>query len=302
MRDKIKAMFLEQKRFGIKFRDYDKFEQHEFNNLILSTLDEVHSLLNTTSFKQHRKSDIETIKSNQLEELVDILKYWMELVLYLKFSWGDIEKEFWRKSAVCEQRYKQEWIEKLENYVIVDIDGVLTNYPFGFTSSITAIEPKKLKMFDLSSELSIPLKTLKFKKHEWRQNGGYAKLGVNIDGIDVVKFLKNFGYKIVLLSNRPVGKYKRIYADTMEWLDNNDIPYDALLFTDDEKGLKSIVKNAVFVVEDDPTQIQVYQTMGKIVFVPEKPYNGDIDMPNIYKYCDFVNFKKKFYYLRKRVG
>jgi len=61
-------------------------------------------------------------------------------------------------------------------------------------------------------------------------------------------------YNVVLLTARPYKKYFRIYSDTLRWLKENDICYDAIVF--DEEKEKYIINNfepeqVAFCLDDD---------------------------------------------------
>ena len=61
-------------------------------------------------------------------------------------------------------------------------------------------------------------------------------------------------YNVVLLTARPYKKYFRIYSDTLKWLKDNNICYDAIVF--DEEKEKYIINNfdpkqVAFCIDDD---------------------------------------------------
>ena len=71
-----------------------------------------------------------------------------------------------------------------------------------------------------------------------RDDGG---LRLSVSGYDVFKFLsiKQYQfdfikvlnekeYTIILLTSRPYEQYTRIYSDTLQWLSNNKIKFDAI--------------------------------------------------------------------------
>lgn len=294
----MKKMFELQKKFGKHFRDYPS-DINEKKTLILAIQNEIHELLDTLPWKDHRKWQIEK-KENQLEELVDIFKYWIELVMAFGFEWDDIEREFYRKSAVVEQRYKQEFINKLENVVIVDIDGVLSDYPFGFTKMMFGKEVSSLKTNDIIRELGIDYQTYREVKEMWRTNGGYKKLNVDLVGKSIVNWLRS-KFSVVIVSNRPFHKYKSIYADTLEWLVENEIPFDALLFAESEKVdvLKHISREKiVFAIEDDPAQIEIYKHNNIPVVAPNRLYLKNVNIPKYQDFNDFLKISSNFLLLK----
>src|SRR3989304_1227605 len=81
-------------------------------------------------------------------------------------------------------------------------------------------------------------------------------------------YLKSVGYKIVIISARPYEKYNRIFPDTLQWLNNNEIKYDAVYFEKDKhiKILKQL-PNLSFVIEDNPEYANQIASQGYKVYL-----------------------------------
>lgn len=308
MVDSMQSMFDYQKQFGSRFRDYDNPEPEEFGRLILCLYEEISELQSMIPWKPYRSFQKEDTKSNKLEGVVDILKYLIELSLYLGLTWDEIQKMFYTKSSVCEYRYKQEFLTKFDNIALVDIDGVLTNYPQGFLQELDLLLPDcydldrsfcttRLKMFEISNEIGVTYKDLREAKHHWRESGGYRRLSTRYDW--VTSDLKKLGFQVVLLSNRPFHRYKRIWGDTLEWLVKHGIEFDGLMFAEDEKiDIFEIfdIDKIKLVVEDDPSQIIKYCEGGLKVLVPEYPYNTETRVSGVDLFSrrdTFINLVRK---------
>lgn len=91
-------------------------------------------------------------------------------------------------------------------------------------------------------------------------------------------------YKVILLSSRPYKQYRRIFADTIEWLRKNQLYYDALFFEEDKREwVYSHYDKIAFCIEDDPNQVVKIANSGIKVFMPLYQYNNFIEHPNVIK-------------------
>jgi len=286
----------DQREFNDKLVDLENIENNKeefqkWNNFYhLALMREVGEVLDTVNWKIHRKENKDIIKSNTLEELVDCLKYWMSLCQLHGFSYEDIYEEYFRKSAVVVQRYKQELMDVIkdtdDNIVGVDIDGVIADYPRSFVEYInqelgTNYDADKVKKYDIYEELGINTELGIKLKDKYRQSGQKRYIPV-IDGAkEMLQGLRDQGYKIVLLTARPYKKYNRIFSDTMEWLETNSLVYDAIIFDEDkeERLLKEFGNNRVdFFIEDVASNANAISTLGVKCFLVDRPYNQDASL------------------------
>jgi len=132
--------------------------------------------------------------------------------------------------------------------VILDIDGVLNDYPKSF-----------LKWVEQTYGISTPnLATLKNNinyndiKNNYRISGAKKYSGLTEGIIYLLEFLKSDDYYIWIITSRPV------LAETVEftefWLRENKIKYDKLDFCRDKKSIlslnKNILKNIILAIDD----------------------------------------------------
>jgi uncharacterized HAD superfamily protein len=246
-------------------------------------IDEIMELIRETNWKGHRKDKVHTIDSNILEESIDIFKYWLSIMVLMEYSPEDFIEEYQRKSSVVEQRYKQEKQLNFESNKIVgvDIDGVLADYPDCFINYVndkvgTNFKAEDLDQYNLYEAITdIPTEVMKELKHDFRKSGQLKKVGVLPGAKEFLQSLRNKSYKIVLLSARPYKEYRRIFADTKEWLDKNGLIYDAILW--DEDKLNRLIRefgenNVSFFVEDNLKNANSISKSTK-VYLLDKSYN-----------------------------
>ncbi|MHA1226111.1 MAG: 5' nucleotidase, NT5C type [Candidatus Hodarchaeales archaeon] len=283
----INELWKNQKEFnekviGKRLKDLSQSEkQYWTKELVLCLISECNELLREIAWKVHRKEDIRIIPSNLLEEWIDIFKYWLSIGLIWQFNAKQLWEEYWRKSAVVEQRWTQEqMLNRFDKIVAIDIDGVLYDYPkefFKFIQDKTGIRiEREIKNYDLyvelSKEFSIPV--LSRLKDEYRQSG-YLKKGLPIDGSrEFLKSLKQMGFGIALMTAREYKKYKRIYGDTLEWLRNNDMIFDGIVWSErKEEAVYRSFPNLAFAVEDNLDNANKIAMLGIQVFLLDKTYN-----------------------------
>lgn len=224
---------------------------------ILALSKEVYEVLDEIDWKSHTTKITEDVNDNILEECVDVMKYLLGLMQLNGFSIDDIYAKFKDKSKVVEAKFAQEeTMNKLKasdkQIAFIDIDGVLADWPGGF---LKFVGEKLGKEFSTITQFKaeVPKKQQYELKSQYRTSGAKAELDV-LDGAK--QFMKSIcdKYSIVLLTARPYKKYFRIYSDTLKWLADNDICYDAIMF--DEEKEKYIINNfepkqVAFCVDDD---------------------------------------------------
>jgi uncharacterized HAD superfamily protein len=240
------------------------------------------------SWKVHRgQKDTTIIRSNMLEEWIDIFKYWLCLGQVWGFTPEEFLAEFERKSMVVEQRFKQERLLDLVSpdakVVGVDIDGVLADYPRSFVEFVnsklgTCYRVEDVRGYDVYSQLGLSPEIGQQLKDEYRQTGQKRYIPLCEGAKDFLQWLKSCGYAVVLLTSRPYEQYKRILPDTMEWLRDNDLPYDAILFAQDkmERLLKVFgTKRIEFFVDDVAKYANDIARLGVPCYLISRPYNLD---------------------------
>ncbi len=220
---------------------------------LLHLMKEVTEVLDQISFKMHRGPKDFVDRNNVLEEMVDCQKFLWGLMQVWNFTYEDFDKEFRRKSAVVEQRFTQERV--LKEYrdapcVLVDIDGVLSDYPRCFYKWFAGTRWITIAKAEMDYH-SLALDEKESVKRAYRQSGAKANLGVLPGAKAMLDKIRESGLKIILLTNRPYAEHCRIYADTLEWLEKNDLKYDAIIWARD-KGFEAVknFKNVCWAIDD----------------------------------------------------
>jgi len=251
---------------------------------------EMTELLREMDWKSHRR-EVVRIKSqrNVLEELIDIFKYWMTVCLIHGFTPDDIVAEFWRKSAVVFKRWTQEHTEwDPELVVVVDIDMTLADYVAGLFSFLRAVTGVDLSGEHLCST-DVPAEIVRLTgvsmieaihlKHQFREEGWKVNLPIMPGAASFLRAVRSRGGQIVLLTARPYPLYRRIFADTVEWMEKYDLPFDGLWMTEDKRDfLVRTFPKVVMVVDDNPTEAVKLAGAGYQMKVPPHRYNEHISV------------------------
>ncbi len=299
-----KSIWEDQLAFNSNFFTPEKLaedadEKRKWNSFYtLALVREVTEVLDTTDWKMHRKERKEEIPSNTLEELIDCAKYLMTLMQVHGFTPEVLEEEYYRKSAVVEQRYLQEMQSNLagrKNIVGVDIDGVLADYPGGYVDFInkelgTNYSREGVTNYDIGAHFGIPRPDIIRLKDKFRQTGQKRYLNTCEGAKEFLQALRNAGYTVVLLTARPYNKYKRMFADTIYWLNQNGLPFDGIIFDEDKEAylLRNYgAENVCFFVDDHQNNANLISDAGVKCYLLNRPYNTQAQLKeNVHRVDD----------------
>jgi hypothetical protein len=280
-----------QKRFfADRGLDIDKLSPADMvywtKDYVLHIEGELHELMGETNWKMHKIGGAPPIISNIKEEWIDSLKFLIGLANIWGFNADDIMEEFERKSQVVEYRYGMEQrlrsISPQDSVVAVDIDGVLNEYPRVFYNWLIENAPEfqgRQYLDRLTVNEKIDSSRYLELKDIYRQSGAKRYQAVREGARELLNGIRAAGGTVILLSKRPFWKFSRIYADTLEWLDNNGLRFDAVLFDRDKhcKILKDF-PGLVAMVEDNPNVAREILSIGKPVVLVRGDMNIGIEV------------------------
>lgn len=249
---------------------------------------EMVELLREMDWKAHRH-DTTRIGSrrNVLEELIDIFKYWISVCLIHKFTPEDIVTEFWRKSSVVAKRWTQEhMVWDQDRVVVVDIDMTLADFVAGlfqFLHLETGIDLSRQHLYttDVPAEIvrlaGVSMIEAIHLKHQFREQGWKANLPIMGGAADFLRAVRAAGGQIMLLTARPYPLYRRVFADTVEWMEKYRLPFDGLWMAEDKRDfLVRKFPKVVMVVDDNPQEAIRLASVGYKVKVPPRHYNEHV--------------------------
>jgi len=287
----FKDMYAVQKNFQDLIMKTYSFEDREkfLKDLCIHLNSETFEVLGEINWKTHRREKKTIDESRLLFEMVDVLKYAMSLPASWGFTAEQIEEVFMKKSRIIEQKFRQEVIDKDfsqgDKIIGVDIDGVLLNYPEAFIDfvaketktekDITKFAHSNYNIYDeLASFLGLDKETLKALKHKFRSEGHKQNMKPLAGAAWFINRLQQKGFKVILLSARPVEEYPNLFYDTIVSLNRAEIPFDGIYFSDNKEVeiLKRFPTISYF-VEDCGANAEKIAGINKPVFLLNKTYN-----------------------------
>lgn len=246
-------------------------------DLNLGLLEEVAKLSSRTAcYKAHILKAFPIDKTNIIEAVVDVFKYTVAIAQVFGISHDEVYEEFIRKTEIVSDKARGERLE-LESktpVLVFDIDNVIADLTewdekLKKVRNIGAVDGTEKHVVDVLEGL----------KETYYKDGGFLRLKTIPGARKGIKELRKRGWKIVLVTARPYWQYKRIYADTVCWLKDNNIEYDLLLFNKDkaEAIYESIFPaTPAYVVEDREKHVIEVVDLGIKVLLFSWPWNKGI--------------------------
>jgi hypothetical protein len=250
------------------------------SDMVVSLTSEAHELLRTTLWKKHRRSrKFEPNLPHTVEEIVDMFKFFISICHIWGVTPDALMEGYWRKSAVCRQRYSEEWVKGhvTEPTIILDLDNVLCDYikglgqwlighsgfyMDGFRERVTMQMAAQGELNAVT--LGVPVPQWEELKHRFRVSGQKEFLPLMPAAWEFAKWCRARAL-VVLLTARPIDRYPNMMTDTVAWLQRNDILVDHIWWAAD-KGevvqLEEIRQHVLFAVDDNPKHIGEYTAAG----------------------------------------
>ena len=104
------SVWNKQKEFNANFFDFnvqdEDLKQTLTKNFVLHITDENYELLREINWKMNQYKTIQVDEQKLLEEWIDIFKYWLGIGNVWGFTIEQFFNEFWRKSKIVDERYK----------------------------------------------------------------------------------------------------------------------------------------------------------------------------------------------------
>lgn len=179
-------------------------------------------------YKAHilRSPPIERV--NVADGVVDCLKYLISIAQLHGVGAKELYEAFMSKTKVVHDRAKGERLEleRDTQLIIADVDNVIAD-----------LSEWQAKLNDTMGGAPMNDKTvqlLESLKEDFYRGGGFADLPPIKGAVEGLRAIRDAGWKIVLITARPQWQYKRLYSDTVEWLEQYGVEYDLLLFNKDK--------------------------------------------------------------------
>jgi len=131
-------------------------------------------------------------------------------------------------------------------------------------------------------------------KHLYRTSGTKKNILPRKGAQQLTKKLKDRDYNILIMTARPFREYKCLYKQTVDWLDNNNILFDAIVWGK-HKHLKVLeaAPNIEFMVEDHRYNANLVGSLNKKVYLLDNKYNQGKLHKNVIRIKDLMEVVKK---------
>lgn len=179
----------------------------------------------------------------------------------------------------------------------IDLDGVLTNY-----RKFAIEQGQKYCEENTKGKLENPEAYYMKDMYNWDEETDYdfwiknifiyATENPAIQGAsENIKKLKEDGDTIFIITARKFATpdddceqeiKEKMKKTVKEWLDKNEIEYDCIIFSKEDKSKNIIENNIDVMIEDSPNNVKKLSKLTKIICV-DWPYNKGIENDNIYR-------------------
>lgn len=165
-----------------------------------------------------------------------------------------------------------------EKVCVFDIDGVLNYYPKTWVDFVNEETGSNFESLNIMKD-NLSYRQYKALKEKYRISGVKENLDIRFRAKEAIDGLRELGYKIIIISARPVTKYSTLYKQTVNWLTKNGIEFDNLIFS--ERKQFEVIKyypEMSFMVEDNRMLANIIASLGFKVFLMDNKYNqGEVN-------------------------
>lgn len=302
----LEGMWDAQSKFYKKIRaeKSEMTDQQFCHSLVLHLHKEVSELLDAVGgqWKTHVNEETSIRKSQILMETVDITKLAWEAAIVAGVTPDEFFDAFMMKSTIVEWRRSNERLLNIlkptpnsvqKKTVVFDFDGVLVYYPEGFLQYVFAKTDIKVSAADLRSpddlwtQIGVTLDEYQKLKRDFIEAGGLRSLEPIKEAFGLIKWMKERGYIVVIVTSRDKSSLEKMELDSYLWLQDHKVDHliDGIYFTQDKaRFIKEHFESVELVIEDNAIEVGRLQEAGLPSVCLMRPYNKSIgvDFDGIY--------------------
>lgn len=281
MKDRLQELFDRQLQQQSNWMDITALTDEERDRLLrdlsLYMIHEIMEFMDARKYKRHKIWEEPLPRDTRIFELIDIQKYLLTAALAEGISADEWYDYFIEKTKIVDDRWEQDqvkWENDSKKVICCDIDDVLTEYK-------------------LVADL--------YDKNEIEEKRMFRDLLPKDENIAALIELKWLGYHIVLMTTRRSWRVGSIQSDTVEWLKENCVPYEMILWGYDKaESIAKRLKNVVpaFAIENSRKHAIDIAEMG----IPVYYLYRDGEEPLRYKDADVRNIKNLTQIVRELHG
>lgn len=227
------------------------------------------------SYKRHILVHPEIHREALAEELADVVKTVFALGQLHGVLMEDFVDAFKRKTAVVTQKHAAFRLElgQSTKLLCTDLDDVVCDLAPWREELVGRCDA------DPDATPGERLAASESMKAQFYVHGRFQEMAPVVGAPEALARLKALGWTIVIITARPQWQHKRLYADTLSWLDKHRIAHDLVLFNKDKvEALYEHVVPAwpVAFVEDHERNARALADVGVKVLLYDQPHNQNV--------------------------
>lgn len=221
--------------------------------------------------KRHMLSQKPVSKANIAEQCADTVKSVIALAQLYDISAEELTNAFKAKTRVVSAKAAQERevLTHETRLAVFDLDDCICDLT-PWTDHLRRLQggaPPNAKT----------LAMMEAYKDEFYSSGKFGTEFGPVPGApEGVRLIKRMGYKVVILTARPQWQHKRLYGDTIDWLERHHVPVDFILFNKDKvEAIHTHLAPAwpTLFVEDHPRNVSALSAAGVNVLLFDRIHN-----------------------------
>lgn len=220
----------QQRDLGLDPRYMNEVDKRSASSdYILSLYEEVSELQRVISnYKKHILVNNEVDLGNAAEEIADIIKLTVSVAQLYGIAPEQLVDAVERKTNVISARAEGQrtTLQSDTKLLCVDMDHVICD--------LTPFEKEQNLIKGNAPMNAHTMRMMEAWKTNWFKTGRFLELSPVEGASEALKVIRSWGWKIVVITARPQWQHKRIYADTLEWLQRYEMEHDLILFNKDK--------------------------------------------------------------------
>lgn len=270
------AQAIQQSELGLHPKHMNDMDRARATaDLVLGLHEEATELARLGStHKRHLLRQQRVERHDVAEEVADLLKITFALAQLHGLTLDDVYDAFLRKTEVVRAKAEGERtvMERDTKVVCIDLDDVIGDL------SVWTKQLEHLKGGAPANDRTWAM--MESFKDEFYIKGGFKDLPVIPGAREAITDLVYSGFTIVIVTARPQWQYKRLYHDTLAWLEEHQIPHHLILFNKDK--VEAVYQHLApawpyAFIEDHPRNAIGLADAGIHVLLFDQPHNRDIE-------------------------
>lgn len=231
----------------------------------------------SSAYKRHVLRSPRVAASAVADECADVLKTLVAAAQLYDVTPSELFEAFQRKTEAVAAKHRGELLalEHDTRVFCTDLDDVVCDLsPFRDELGLIGRDLTPSQKLSVNEKL----------KAEFYEGGRFREMEPIAGAAEALRFLSGVGFRIVVITARPQWQYKRLYADTICWLKEHEIPVDLLLFH--RNKVEALYEHVVpawplAFVEDHERNARDLSGAGVNVILYDQPHNEGLALPGV---------------------